>query len=196
MNKQDVIVFFDQLASSWDADMIKDDEIIESILDHVKLQEGMDVLDVACGTGVMFPYYLRRKVNSVTAIDISSEMVKIASEKNKDNPKVKVICGDVEDTEKLGAYDVVVVYNAFPHFPDADRLIQRLSSLVKPGGYVTVAHGMSRERINAHHSGAAAHVSNGLMEAKELSEMFARYLEVETVVSDDKMYQVTGRKKH
>ena len=196
MNKQDVIVFFDQLASSWDADMIKDDEIIESILDHVKLQEDMDVLDVACGTGVMFPYYLRRKVNSVTAIDISSEMVKIASEKNKDNPKVKVICGDVEDTEELGAYDVVVVYNAFPHFPDADRLIQRLSSLVKPGGYVTVAHGMSRERINAHHSGAAAHVSNGLMTAEELSEIFARYLEVETVVSDDKMYQVTGRKKH
>lgn len=196
MNKQDVIVFFDQLASSWDADMIKDDEIIESILDHVKLQEGMDVLDVACGTGVMFPYYLRRKVNSVTAIDISSEMVKIASEKNKDNPKVKVICGDVEESEELGIYDTIVVYNAFPHFPDADRLIQRLSSLVKPGGYVTVAHGMSRERINAHHSGAAAHVSNGLMTAEELSEIFARYLEVETVVSDDKMYQVTGRKKH
>lgn len=196
MNKQDVIVFFDQLASSWDADMIKDDEIIESILDHVKLQEGMDVLDVACGTGVMFPYYLRRKVNSVTAIDISSEMVKIASEKNKDNPKVKVICGDVEESEELGIYDTIVVYNAFPHFPDADRLIQRLSSLVKPGGYVTVAHGMSRERINTHHSGAAAHVSNGLMTAEELSEIFARYLEVETVVSDDKMYQVTGRKKH
>ena len=195
MNKQDVIVFFDQLASSWDADMIKDDEIIESILDHVKLQEGMDVLDVACGTGVMFPYYLRRKVNSVTAIDISSEMVKIASEKNKDNPKVKVICGDVEESEELGIYDTIVVYNAFPHFPDADRLIQRLSSLVKPGGYVTVAHGMSRERINAHHSGAAAHVSNGLMTAEELSEIFARYLEVETVVSDDKMYQVAGRKR-
>lgn len=195
MNKQDVIVFFDQLASSWDADMIKDDEIIESILDHVKLQEGMDVLDVACGTGVMFPYYLRRKVNSVTAIDISSEMVKIASEKNKDNPKVKVICGDVEESEELGIYDTIVVYNAFPHFPDADRLIQRLSSLVKPGGYVTVAHGMSRERINAHHSGAAAHVSNGLMTAEELSEIFARYLDVETVISDDKMYQVAGRKR-
>lgn len=196
MNKQDVIEFFDQLAPSWDAGMIKDDEIIETILNHVKLQEGMDVLDVACGTGVMLPYYLNRRVNSVTAIDISSEMVKIASEKYKDNPKVKVICGDVEETKEPGNYDTVVVYNAFPHFPDADRLIQHLSSLVKPGGYVTVAHGMSRERINAHHSGVAAHVSNGLMSAEELSEIFARYLEVETVISDGKMYQVTGIKKH
>ena len=193
MNKQEVMEFFDQLASSWDADMIKDDEIIETILDNVKLQEGMDVLDVACGTGVMFPYYLQRKVNSITAIDISSEMVKIAKEKYKGNDSVKIICGDVEETEELGIYDAVVVYNAFPHFPDADRLIAKLSSLVKPGGYLTVAHGMSREKINTHHSGAAAHVSNGLMSAEELSDIFAKYLEVETVISNDKMYQVVGQ---
>ena len=40
-----------------------------------------------------------------------------------------------------------------------------LSLLLKPEGRLTIAHGWSRERINAHHAGAAQKVSNGLMEA-------------------------------
>ena len=31
MNKQDVIEFFDRIAPSWDAEMIKNDEIMEKI---------------------------------------------------------------------------------------------------------------------------------------------------------------------
>ena len=74
MNKQDVIEFFDRCAPSWDADMIKNDVTIGKILDNAEIEAGQDILDVACGTGVMFPYYLLRGVASVTGIDISPEM--------------------------------------------------------------------------------------------------------------------------
>ena len=56
MNKQDVIDFFDRCAPTWDAEMIKSDVIIGKILDNAEVGPGMDVLDVACGTGVMFDY--------------------------------------------------------------------------------------------------------------------------------------------
>ena len=75
MNQQDVIAFFDRLAPGWDADMIRDDGIITTILDHAGICAGMDVLDVACGTGVLFPDYLQRNVGCLTAVDISPEMV-------------------------------------------------------------------------------------------------------------------------
>ena len=65
---------------------------------------------------------------------------------------------------------------------------------MKPGGTLTVAHGMSREKIDAHHRGTACRVSNGLMSAEELSAIFAGHLTVSTVISDDRMYQVTGRR--
>ena len=65
MNKKDVIDFFNMLAPSWDSDMVKSDEIIAKILDTAKIGANQDVLDVACGTGVMFDYYLDRNVNSV-----------------------------------------------------------------------------------------------------------------------------------
>ena len=101
MNKQDVIEFFDRVAPSWDAAMIKNDVIIEKILDNAEIEEGQDILDVACGTGVMFPYYLQRGVASVTGIDISPEMAKIAERKYAGESRVQVICGDVEAVKPL-----------------------------------------------------------------------------------------------
>ena len=195
MEKQDVIDFFDRFAPSWDAEMIKNDAIIGKILDNVEVGPDMDVLDVACGTGIMFDYYLQRNVASVTGIDISPEMAKIAAAKYEGNPKVQVICGDVEEYAFDRKFDRIVVYNAFPHFPYPKRLIKTLAKLLKEDGRLTVAHGMSREAIDGHHSGAASKVSNGLMSAESLKRIFDAYFDVEVVVSNRHMYQVSGVKR-
>jgi len=194
MEKKDIIEFFDRCAPAWDADMIKSDMIIGKILDNAEVGEGMDVLDVACGTGVMFDYYLQRNVASVTGIDISTEMAKIAEAKYAGEPKVRVICGDVEEEKFERQFDRIVVYNAFPHFPKPKRLIKKLAALLKEGGRLTVAHGMSREAIDNHHSGAASKVSNGLMTADSLKKLFDAHFEVEIMISNSQMYQVSGVK--
>ena len=190
---KEVIEFFDRLAPSWDAEMIRSDEIINTILDNAEVTEGKDVLDVACGTGVLIPDYLKRNAASVTGIDISPKMAEIAKEKFKQE-RVTILCGDVESTAFNKQFDCIVVYNAFPHFPDPERLIEALSGLLNPGGTLTVAHGMSREKIDAHHHGTASHVSNGLMPADDLAAIFGKHLTVTTVISDERMYQVVGQK--
>ena len=195
MNKQDVIEFFDRCAPGWDAEMIKSDAVIGSILDNAEIGAGMDVLDVACGTGVLFPYYLERGVASVTGIDISPEMAKIAAGKFAEDAKVQVICGDVEETDFPEKFDRIVVYNAFPHFPDPRRLIARLAGLLKEDGRLTIAHGQSREAIDGHHQGSASKVSNGLMSADSLKKLFDAHFEVEIMVSNRRMYQVSGVKR-
>lgn len=192
MNKQDVIAFFDRLAPGWDADMIRHDDIIAAILDNAGIKAGMDVLDVACGTGVLFPDYLARNVGTLTAVDISAEMVKIARSKF---PQVSVYCGDVEAVDFGRKFDAVMVYNAFPHFPEPEKLIQTLSGLLKPGGTLTVAHGMSRAAIDRHHEGTASKVSVGLMHEDALEKLFAKHLTVTVKISNDRMYQVTGKKQ-
>ena len=195
MEKKDIIEFFDRCAPFWDADMIKSDRIIGKILDNAEVGPDMDILDVACGTGVLFDYYLERNVASVTGIDIAPKMAEIAQGKYADNPKVEVICGDVEEYAFSRKFDRVVVYNAFPHFPYPKRLIKVLAGLLKEGGRLTVAHGMSREAIDNHHSGAASKVSNGLMTAESLKRIFDAHFTVEVVVSNDYMYQVSGVKR-
>lgn len=195
MDKRDVIDYFDRCAPTWDAEMVKNDRIINQILDNAEVGKNMDVLDVACGTGVMFPYYLQRGVASVTGIDISPEMAKIAAGKYENNAAVRVICGDVEEAEFEKKFDVIVVYNAFPHFPNPQRLIKILASALKDGGRLAIAHGASREAIDNHHSGSASKVSNGLMSADSLKVLFDPYFDVEIVISNRQMYQVSGVKR-
>lgn len=191
MNKKDIREFFDRLAPGWDADMIRSDAIIGKILDGASIHAGMDVLDVACGTGVLFPDYFEKNIGSLTAIDISPEMAKIAREKF---PQAEVLCGDVETYPFDRKFDAVMVYNAFPHFPDPENLIRVLSALLKPGGTLTVAHGMSRHEIDHRHEGAASKVSRGLIHEDELAAMMGKYLTVTVKLSTDRMYQVTARK--
>ncbi len=193
IDQKDVIAFFDERAGDWDAGMIRSDEKIGRILDNAAVREGSRVLDIACGTGVLIGDYLRRGVKSVTAVDISSEMIRIAREKFPQE-NVQFVCGDAETAPLGEGFDAIVIYNAFPHFPDPERLIAHLSSLLAPGGHLTVAHGSSRAAIDAHHHGAASHVSNGLMEADALAAIFARHLRVTDIISTDEMYQIVGEK--
>ena len=194
IDKREVIAFFDRCAPAWDAGMVRHEPVIEAILDNAGVGSGMRVLDVACGTGVLFPDYLARGA-SVTGIDISPEMARIAAEKFAGEPRVQVLCGDVEEAVFSQPFDVVMVYNAFPHFPDPARLIARLGRLVKPGGRLSVAHGMSRAAIDGNHSGAAHRVSNGLMHEDALRALLAPYCDVDVCVSDARMYQVAGTKR-
>ena len=192
MEKKDIAEFFDRCAPWWDDDMIRNEILITTILDNAGIKDGMDVLDVACGTGVLFPDYLQRGVESVTGIDISPEMAKIAAQKF---PEVRVICGDVEEARFDRQFDAVMVYNAFPHFPDPARLIEALARVVKPGGRLSVAHSMSREKLQQHHNGRASKVSIDLIHEKELASLFAPFFDVDVIISNDRMYQVAGTRR-
>lgn len=191
MNKQDVIDFFDRCAPWWDDDMIRPEEIIAKILDNAGIRSGIDVLDVACGTGVLFPDYLGRGAASVTAIDISPEMAKLAAAKF---PQVEVICGDVEEHSFGRQFDTVMVYNAFPHFPEPRRLIGTLAQLVKPGGRLSIAHSMSRAALTKHHE-RAGKVSIELLEEQALAALLDPWFDVDVVISDERMYQVCGLRR-
>ena len=85
-----------------------------------------------------------------------------------------------------------MVYNAFPHFPDPENLIRVLAGLTKPGGKLSVAHGMSRAALTSHHSGRASTVSIDLLHERDLAAIFSRWLDVDVIISTDQMYQVSG----
>ncbi len=195
MDKNEMIAYFDRCAPRWDRENQADPAVIRAILDNAQVGPGQDVLDVACGTGVLFPYYLERTVGSLTAIDLSPAMAALAKEKAAEAPNVTVVCGDVETWKPDKKFDRIVVYNAFPHFPYPKRLLKILAGLLKEGGRLTVAHGASRETINAMHEEHAATVSQELMEAQKLARLFDAHYDVEVMISNDRMYQVVGRKR-
>lgn len=193
MKKQDVIDFFNRLAPTWDQDQVYEEEKVNTILDYAGIKEGVSVLDVACGTGVLFDAYLKRNVKEITGIDISGEMIRVASQKRKDSG-IHLLCGDAMRMNYERVFDCVMIYNAFPHFDNPDLLFKHLKSFMKDNGQITVAHSMSREKIDAHHSGSAKNVSIGLMEADCLAEIMGKYFTVDTVISDAEKYIVSAHK--
>jgi SAM-dependent methyltransferase len=195
MSKQEIIDYFDNYAPQWDADMVRDEEVIKAILDNAQIKAGTSVLDVACGTGVLVPDYIERKVASVTCVDISPKMIAYARRKYSHLKNVHLICDDVELAHFKTPFDCIVVYNSFPHFFQPARLIEKLAGDLKADGRLTIAHGMSREKINRHHSGSPSKVSINLMHEDQLEKHFEPFFSVTTKISNDKMYQVVGVKK-
>jgi len=191
--KQEVIDFFDSLAPGWDARQILDEGNINTILDNAGVGVGRSILDVACGTGVLVPWYLERKVDSVLGVDISPEMIRIG-QNNHQNPKVSLIHGDIEEINFDRKFDCAMIFNSFPHFPEPERLVGRMVEFLEPGGSLSVGHSMSRVQIDQCHSGSAKKVSLRLLPAEELAAIFRKWLDVPVVIDNDEMYQVVGVK--
>ena len=189
MRKKDVIEFFNHCAPWWDADMVRNEAVISKILDGSGIKPGVQCAGRSLRHRGPFPGLpgprsgLRHRHRHLSGD---------GEDRPEKFPDIEVRCGDVE-TEDFGRrFDAVVVYNAFPHFPDPAHLIQVLAGLLVPGGTLSVAHGMSRAALRDHHAGRAAQVSIDLLEADALAELFAPYFDVTVVLSDDKMYQVAG----
>ena len=194
MNKAEIQAYFDRHAKSWDENMIRSQKKIDIILDAAGVDAESTVLDVACGTGVLFEDYLLRGVKKLVGVDISMEMTNIARRKYPQS-HVSVICADIEEADIGMQFDCCVVYNAIPHFPDPQSLIQKLASMTRPKGRLCIAHGMSREAIMKHHSKGAKHVSRPLPEAGEMSKMMEQFFAVDTMISDHEKYIVAGSRR-
>lgn len=191
MNKAEIQAYFDSHAAEWDARMIRSQSKIDMILAVAGVCEGVRVLDVACGTGVLFEDYIAHGADSIVGVDLSPEMVRIARRKFPQS-HIEVICADIEEIQFGTPFDCCVVYNALPHFPDPARLIRHLAGFIKPGGRLCIAHGMSHAAVMRHHAGRAEAVSRPLPDVGVLCDLFAPRLIADVAVSDSEKYIAAG----
>lgn len=191
MEKKEIITFFDDIASAWDDKQVRNEDVIAEILQKGGIIGRIKVLDIACGTGVLFPDYISLGAE-VTGIDISPNMAERAKEKY---PDIKVICGDAAEYSFEETFDAVMIYNAFPHFEDPDKLIKNLSTALRKKGRFTVAHGMSEKELEKCHSTVAKDVSLPLPSKEKLADMMSDIFDVDVMISDNEKYIVSGLKK-
>jgi len=106
-----------------------------------RLPEGAHVLEVGCGTG-RFSHYLANRGYCVRAVDPSSDMVKIASEKCMDLDNVTFAQEEGASLSSADStYDLVFsirVTNQTESEAYALRMIREMIRVTKPGGLVLV----------------------------------------------------------
>ena len=101
-------------------------------------EEGAEVLDLGCGTGLELEWYLRLNPTArVTGIDLCQRMLDVLEEKfGKD--KVKTVCASYfEYPLGVAVYDGAVSVESLHHFTfeEKTKLYKRLHASLKAGAY-------------------------------------------------------------
>lgn len=151
------IDFFNRIAPKWDSmEVLSLPPRINNILDLLPLREGMSVLDLGTGTGVLIPYLLERvgKTGTVLGVDISRGMLDIAHEKcDSLAPYPLFLKSDFEEESVPGVYDVILLYSVFPHL---ERPVETLNKLIRenlsPEGSIYIIFPTNEDFINNIHS--------------------------------------------
>lgn len=140
---KDEILFFDNLAVSWDRNEVKSTEAkVKDILSLSGLRDGMDYLDLGTGTGVLIPYLSRAagSTGKVTAVDISEGMLTKAREKFGHLSNVTFLKQDFEEAPLNGKYDIIFLYCVYPHLhKPADTLKLLKKNNLKENGRIIIA---------------------------------------------------------
>jgi len=99
-----------------------------------------DVLELACGTGAWTAQLLRH-AHSVTAVDASPEMLKLAAHRVGNDPRVRFVLADLFSWRPERRYDVVFFGFWISHVP-LERFApfwELLGECLAPGGRVFLA---------------------------------------------------------
>mgnify|MGYP002623722504 CR=1 FL=1 len=186
--------FFSALAPEWDAMEETPPEKIDVLLSLLNIKEGDEVLDVGCGTGIIIKRLADLSKRHVIGVDVSSKMIEIAREKYRGDDAVSFLNADFLEMGFGSAYDYVVIYNAYPHFPDKDKLRLALEKALKPGGKFAIVHSLSRAKLNAHHAHMKEGLASPLRSTEEESRHYGESFKTLRAEEDDEHYLLIEEK--
>ncbi|CAG8529210.1 16998_t:CDS:2 [Dentiscutata heterogama] len=140
--------YFNKDASTYDthpARVLCAKKCAEAILREVKDPEGYEVMDFACGTGLI-SQDLCAHVKSVLGVDLSQNMVneynKKVLEQGIDKEEMQAICSELKESEgdQLNGrkFDLIVCASAYHHIDDVESTTRVLASYLKQGGELIV----------------------------------------------------------
>lgn len=185
--------FFDEKADTWDNESIYSPNLIKAVVEISGIPQNGRVIDIACGTGVLFPFILEKEPSELFGIDISDKMLEKAAKKFP-SPSVRLQSGDFMDI-KEDCFDIAFVYRAYPHFPDKKAFAKKLHTILKTNGRFVIAHTESRAAINQRHKKGAMHVSDILLPIEEEAVYFNGLFDIDIKADTDNIYIISGKRK-
>jgi len=170
--------FFDKLAEEWDFTFTAEDlDRLRHLVGKIGVTEGMQILDLGCGTGILFDM-LRRAVGesgSVTGVDFSFEMAQKAH-RNFPFPNVNVVDADAVSLPFVdSSFDMVVAFASFPHFSNQQRALDEAHRVLKAGAKIFIIQlESSKETIETHHRVGGAVADDSLPPDDKFHEMLKK----------------------
>lgn len=147
--------FFSALAPKWDEEHSGRGELerLRIFAEHFQLRPGEHVLDAGCGSGRLIPLILAAvgPQGSLVELDFAPNMLEIGRGKAKGG-NVTFQAGDAHDlpfAEKV--FDRVIALALLPHLDDKAVALKEFQRVLKPGGWLIIAHQLGRDQLNSLH---------------------------------------------
>lgn len=161
---------------------------IENFLKDFSLVNYNNVLDVACGAGIISSY-LAKNNNNVVGIDLSSKMIENAKIIHNESNLI-FLNEDLYEFNYKDKFDLIVIFNAYPHFLDTNLLIKSLKRLLNKNGRVVILHDNNKEFLNDKHSEVAKTISKMIKEVNEESKLFINDFYINRTIDNDHSYLI------
>lgn len=132
---------YNKLALWWHNQHFNSDYGITQIKKAVDFaSEGGKALDVGCGVGGRFIRILKDKGFSITGIDVSEEMIKLAK---KNHPEIDFIKTDIATWETEQTFDLIVAWDSIFHLPFGlqQPVIKKLCRILAKNGILIYTFG-------------------------------------------------------
>ena len=121
-------------------------------------------------------------------------MVEVAKEKLGSMPWVSFRVGDFLESDFHEEFDVIVLYNAYPHFLEPEKLAKRFYASLKKGGKFAIVHSLGRKELDSHHAAIASKVSRSLDPVEEEAKRFDSFFHIEEAVEGEHFFFLAGSK--
>ena len=112
--------------------------LAEMMFEHVSLQDGDRVLDVACGTGIVTRVITEQfeNVGSIVGVDLNPNMLEVARE-NTSTTDIAIEWQQGDACELPfpdGSFDVVLCQQGLQFIPDKLAALHEMRRVLAPGG--------------------------------------------------------------
>lgn len=127
---------FDRLAQFDEEGWTANNHYHNFLLRHVSAPSE-NVLEIGCGTGA-FSRAIARRAQHVTAIDLSSEMIRVARSRSQQFPQIEFEVDDIMTRALPSAhFDCIATIATLHHLSHGDVLL-KLKAALRPGGRLVV----------------------------------------------------------
>lgn len=132
---------YDKIARWWHDQHVDSSYGVKQFQRAVKFAvRGGKALDVGCGAGGRFVRILEKRGFSITGLDVSKEMIRLAS---ANHPKHKFLHADICSWKTEEKYDFIVAWDSIFHLPLAQQkpVTSKLCQLLAKGGVLIYTFG-------------------------------------------------------
>lgn len=145
--------FFAPRAAGWELYTAADAAQIARAVQDSRLQPGMTVLELGCGTAPATPY-LRAAVGAggrVIALDCTPEMIEAACVLGRADT-AQLVLADVHSLPiAAGSVDALHAGGIVPHLADPERALREWARVARPHAQLAIFHAIGRVALAAIH---------------------------------------------